>query len=318
MTPAALGKTLNFWDMGLSLNYAESWAAPQFSAAQVVIGTARPLFDSQKRLLHPSIALTIIDPARQFGLTADTALPQIALAALQQKVDVAAQGQSKVAALDAGFVQATETSTNTFVSSIAFRLPDGRVGLLTGLAPVDQWADFAPTFEQVRASAQLLKAANYPVPTLTTVLTRYDPGGLLFNAPDGWTSHTTASGLVLADPAVDQYIDGTGFANGPQLSLLTQAVPTTSGDLHVQFASLIGATGSDPLQDVNIGGNPGVMTTSQAPLINQTVTLVGVWSTDRKVITIFRWTAPLILSDSLRPVFLKILGTVRYGPRSGS
>jgi len=229
---------------------------------------------------------------------------------------VSRTGRTGVGGLDAEFVEVDQTQSNVHGLSIAFRLPDGRVGVLLGVSPIDQWAYFAPVLEQVRSSGVLIKTSSYPLPRPGTTVVTFAAGGLALTPPEGWKVDTMSGGsaLVMTDPATERFGDQSGFANGAQLALLAHATAADGADITAKFARIVQAAANSPIQKIDIGGRQAAMVVDRDPVTGQNITLIGVIALNQKTITVFRWTTPYSLTEVLRPTIDAIMASVKYRP----
>ncbi len=77
--PGPLNKTALYWDLGLSIKYPDNWATPFFTDGQMLLAATIEAVRSQP-ITQPIVAVRIIDPGRDLGLTKDATLEQIAIA----------------------------------------------------------------------------------------------------------------------------------------------------------------------------------------------------------------------------------------------
>jgi hypothetical protein len=307
---------LRYWDMGLSLIYPASWSAPQFSAGQALLhpeGAIAP----DGTLRGPAIALRIIDPVRDLDLPRDAPFAQIAIAvnvAPGETVAVPDIGNTLFAGLDAGYADIIDGVHGVAGQTVAFMLPDGRIGALVGAAPLDEWGEFAPTFGAILDSATLLRAtALLPLATPEYGITMtFAPGGIQFALPSEWVELVLdTSARLYHDRAITRYADDSGFANGPQLVIL--ASPLLESERTTPAAALeriIGARPGDRVAEVMAGGRPAAMRQSIDSATWQIITFVGIPSPDGRVLNVLRWTAPLMLTEAVQPVLDSLLASV--------
>ncbi|MCC7449756.1 MAG: hypothetical protein IT324_20215 [Anaerolineae bacterium] len=312
-TPGALTKTVYFWDLGVSMKYPENWVAPQFNAGQVVV-VSSPDAIRNRIVAQPIVALRIVDPLRELGLAKNATLDQIARAAgaSSSTARVTPGGNTSVAGQDAAYVNVSEDSVKLNSLSLAFRMPDGRVGVLIGVAPKDQWGDFAPTLENMRVSIALLKPTDFPLPEMGSDVRTYPQGGITFNTPKGWIDKDLGSNTrQYRDPALADYPDGSGYVNGPQLFAFGVPLPPGAA-LDAVLKPFVNARANDPVKSTTVGGQPALEILITNATTGQTVNYTGFASQDKTVLIVFRWTTPAILTDALRPTFESILKSVTF------
>jgi hypothetical protein len=260
----------------------------------------------------------IVDPVKQLGLSTTATLAQIALmVGGGQNTALDTQGTTSVAGLDAAYVGLIEGSANLYGQIYAFRMPDGRVGAVIGLAPLSIWANFLPTLDQIRAGMTLLKPAYFGALDVSSEESRLLPGGITFNYPKGWIDQgLDSSARLYRASTTSSYVDDSGFVNGPQL--MVRAVPLArDATLRTSLIQLIGSPSSEPGAAVTVGGQPGFQITFAEPGSGQSVNFVAVASQDKTAMIVFRWTTPGLLADALRPAFEAILRSVKFGPSLG-
>lgn len=319
-TPGPLTKTIAYWDLGLSIKYPDNWAAPQIVAGYLALAPSVEAARGQIQT-QPVVYARIADPVRDLRLPKEATLAQIAAAMnTGQGVIVSGGGGTKVAGLDAAYVELTENNQATYGRAFAFRMPDGRVGLIVGVTPADQWADFASTLDQMRAGISLLKATDFTVPVIGSGLSRLFPqAGVKIPLPDGWTDEDLGN-LVTArlyrNPLYEEYLDESGFANGPRLVLRSEKMPG-GVSLTEALRQLIKLGPGDKITMMTVGGFPAAMYSYTDHASGQIVIFIGFTSQNYEILTlnVFRWTVPGILSEVTRPVLATILdGTIFYSP----
>jgi len=318
-TPGALTKTLYFWDLGVSMKYPDNWVAPQFNAGQVVVESS-PDAIRNRIVAQPIVALRIVDPLRELGLSKNATLDQIARAASASSstAKVTPGGNTSVAGQDAAYVNVSEESVKLYSLSLAFRMPDGRVGVLIGVAPQDQWGDFAPTLENMRASMALLKPADFKLPEMGPDVRTFPQGGITFNLPKDWIEKDLGRNTrQYRDPTLADYPDGSGYVNGPQL--IAFGVPLSQGaSLDSVLKPFVNAQASDSVKSTTVGGQPALELLITNATTGQIVNYTGFASQDKTVMIVFRWTTPAILTDALRPTFESILKSVKFNAISAT
>jgi hypothetical protein len=309
---AALTAQVDYWDLGLRIAYPLGWSAPQFSAGQLALSPPGAVGEDGT-LLAPIVALRIFDPVADFELAKDATFIQIAAAvnvAPGQTVAMTSSGDTTIAGLDAGYADILDGETSQAGQTVAFMMPDGRYGALLAVAPLDVWADFAPTFSAIRQSAVLLLPADYQAPEAGDEV-EFSPGSVHLTLPAGWTAESVDdSAHLYGDPAHSAYMDGSGFANGPQLVILAQPRPA-EGTLAEALAAVIGESAGDVTGDVSVGERPAALRQTVDARSGQIIAFVGFEAADGATLNIFRWTTPGILRDASQPVLLAILASVR-------
>jgi hypothetical protein len=307
-TPGPLTKTADYWDLGLRITYPDNWSAPQFLSGQITL--AGSLAAMHGTTAEPVVAVRVADPVKGFQLPKNATLQQIAAAmSAGQGVTISSTGATNIAGLDAAFINLTENNATMYGQAVAFRMPDGRVGSMIGVAPMSMWADFAPIFDQMRQNAKLIKPADYTLPLTASQRVSFGPGGLSFNIPQGWIDKSLGGNAHLYRPdGLEDYLDDSGFVNGPQVVLLARPLAPGAA-IRDAMASMVNQ--GDTVADITVGGQPAVQITSSDESSGQTILFIGVPSQDKTVLNVFRWTAPGILVQALRPTLDSILQSVR-------
>lgn len=312
-TTAPIGSSAIYWDIGVSVKYPANWAAPLYGTGQMLLAPSVEA-TTHNPPTDPLVALQVAT-LEQIGATKDTTLEDITgiVSGKNRNHDATQrfQGKAQFAGLDAFFIDLEDPNAKIYEQTIAFRMPDGRIGWLIGLAPRDIWANFAPSFDQVRASGALLKPADYTVPKLGMV-ELYPQGGLSFNLPEGWINKDLGNGIKLYHHKDDlTYQDGSGYSNGPQLVLRVR--PLESGKNAADaLLQVVSGVDSKP-KEVSVGGQSGAQIGFTDPNSNQQVTFVSVPSQDKSVINILRWTVPTALSEVTQPLWNNLLSSVSFG-----
>jgi hypothetical protein len=300
-----------YWDVGLSINYPANWTAPGYSAGEMMIV---PSVSDTSRAppVNPVITVQAASPG-QLNATKDTSLDQILTVVSGATADTVqlAHNSTTLAGLDALFSILQDKKQDLFEETVAFRLPDARIGWIIVLIPGNLWGDWAPSIQTILGSAKLLTSADYPLPNSVSIPGRFAPGGLAFTLPDGWIGETVSDAVVYhADPT---YRDDSGFSNGPQL--VFRAVPLqANADVSGVLAQTLGVPPST-VQSITVGKMPGIngaQYTSVDPTTNQQVLFVAVPSADRTKLSILRWTTPAALVQVTRPVLNAILQSLTY------
>lgn len=321
-SPDSLENRVFFWDLGLTLNYPTNWGVAELGAGQLLLARSLP-YQANANLNQVIIVLRIVDPVRQLGLTKDATFQQIAIgvnitsANIQFRVDQS--GSALVAGLSAGYIAFTESTFGLTGTSVAFRVPDGRVGVLLGIGPVAEWAQFAPVFDKVRESALLLRPINYAVPQTSTGGTaiRFAQGGLRFTLPAGWQERDLGANVHLYLPSKQmEYVDTSGFSNGPQLSAVAYPMSGTSAQEALQ--QVIGTVNASKMQTLRIGTQNATTYTESDRYSGQAITFIGVTSADGRIFTVLRWTTPGMLTDVTKPLLDFILASIQFEPPSAT
>jgi hypothetical protein len=317
-TPGTLNKPALYWDLGLNVKYPENWAAPQFIDGQMIIA---PTLDAARGQTptQPVVAIRIVDPVKDLRLSKSASMEQIAAAiSAGQGVSISSSGPTKVAGLDASYINLTDDNAKLNGQAIAFRMPDGRVGVMIGVAPIGVWADFAPTFDQMRGKTALLKPAEYSLPDPNGPATSFPQGGISFTYPKGWIDHDLGGNTRLyRDSAVVEYLDDSGYVNGPQLVVIAESLPKDM-PLQTALGRVVKINPEDKVTEVMIGGQPGIQFSYTDRVSGQTVSYISFASQDRTVMIVMRWTVPGILTDAVRPILDAMLQSVKYGAISAT
>jgi hypothetical protein len=309
-TPGPLTKTADYWDLGLRIPYPDNWVTPQFLNGQMTLGGS--VNAMRGSAAEPVIAIRIVDPVKDFRLSKNATLQQIAAAmSAGQGVTISKTGPTSVAGLDAAFIDLTENRASMYGQAIAFRMPDGRVGSIIGVAPFEMWADFAPTFDKMRQTATLIKPTDFSVPQSGSTQANFPTGGLSFTLPQGWISKNLGGNAYLyRQNGMDEYLDDSGFVNGPQLVLLARRL-ASGVNLRTAMTSLVNV--GDKVSDTTVGGQPALLVTSADQTSGQVILFIGVPSQDKTVLNVFRWTAPSLVAQAVRPTLDAILQSVKFG-----
>lgn len=326
----ALTGSADYWDMGLRLSYPQGWKAPAIIAGQMLFAPD-PAEALRGSMVGPVIVLRIVDPVSEMGMPKHATFQEIAIAfnLNDKRLEVPNSGDASVAGMTAGFADLRDNERGLRGQSIAFMLPDGRYGLLLCLTPQTMWADFVPTFDKMRASAHILRPADYPAPVMGTVrVQQFVAGGLHWHVPQGWeTRDLSTSGQIGHAADGVEYADSSGFVNGPQLVLravsfatLNQTAtppttPTQAGqpDLRAALVTLLGATPAQAqrFKDVTLGaGLRAVQYETEHADTGQRVTFIGLSTREGSTFTVLRLTRPGSLVDVTRPLFDAILASV--------
>ncbi len=257
--------------------------------------------------INPLIEVQISTLA-QLNLRKEATLSEIASLVSHQSAAYIQQGSSTettFAGLDAVGLTLIDTPDNLLQQTVTFRLPDGRIGWMLGLGPLGNWADFAPSFDAMRASAVLISPTQYPVITLSPDAIHFAPGKLQFRLPASWIGATGKSGTALYHGAQDTlYQDGSGFANGAQLVI--QAQPMIKGqDAARNLIAVIGSGPTKP-ETITVGTasnpRPAARVIVNDPATQQQVIFIAVPSADQSTVSILRWTSPAGLTGVTQPL----------------
>lgn len=325
-TPVPLGNVLPYWDLGLQINYPTAWPAPRFITGQVFVSP--PADSTQHILKQPFIAMRIVDPINELGLVKDAPLSIIAAAgatATGIAADVVEAGPATLAGLEAAAVtltanfRASENETINLTGLVlATRMPDGRVGLLQGTAPTDQWSDFNFVTAEVVKSAVLLRPKDFPLPQFSGTKSTFPQGGVQFDLPAGWSDQPVPSADARRYHAasLQPYTDNSGYVNG--ISMEIGALPLNTGMSPKQaFLQFIQARSESAVTEVKVGGTlQGWELVAANPINNQVSILTAFGSKDGKMLNVLRWSVPGMLIGVTRPVYDRILSSVTLVDRS--
>ncbi|GAB4549914.1 MAG: hypothetical protein OHK0023_15150 [Anaerolineae bacterium] len=314
LNPFVLGEPYLMWDFGLEMRYPVSWSAPLHTLGQVIfapdatkIGTGQPN--------QPLVALGLIDPSN-YGLIKDAPFDEIAFAASRggdTPPTVVERDLTTFAGLDAGYVELEDEANQLRGRAIAFMLPDGRYAVFTWLAPIDQYATYLTVFSDIRLSATLIRPNRYTVPALGSTQTTFTAGQISFTLPQGWqATQLTESATRYADPDTLEYPDTSGFANGPQLVILTN--PLQDGlSVKDALAKLLEASESEAAQIelITLNGKQAASLIYNDVLFNQHVRFVAVPCHDGSLLCTLRWTSPGALQGVLSPLLENLLASVK-------
>ncbi len=312
-TPGPLNKTAQFWDLGLSAKYPDNWTAPQFIDGQMILGPTAAAGREQTPS-QPVVAFRIVDPVRDLRLSKSATLEQIAAAvSAGQSVTLSGSGATRIGGLDAAYVNLSDDSAKLSGQTIAFRLPDGRAGVMIGLAPLGVWADFAPTFDNLRGATALLKPADFSSPSTETQSSAFPQGGITFTCPKGWVDQDLGQNSRLyRDSGATEYLDGSGYVNGPQLVMIAESLPKDI-PLQAALSRVVRIAPEDKVTELTVGGQPGIQFSYTDRVSGHVVTYIAFASQDKTVMNVLRWTTPGILSEALRPTLDAILQSVKFG-----
>ncbi len=310
-TIAPLTASAAYWDVGLSIKYPANWIAPVYSAGEMLLVPGASDI-SRVPPVNPAITIQAATPAR-LNATKDTSLDQILTAVSGATADTVqlAHNATSIAGLDALFSIIQDKKRDVFEETVAFRLPDARIGWVIALAPGDKWGDYAPTLQSMLGSAALLTAADYHLPTSTNTPGRFAPGGLMFTLPDNWADQVVSDAVVYhADPT---YRDESGFSNGPQL--IFRAVPFPANAAAADILAQTLGVPKTAVQPVTVGKSPGIKGAQYAetdPTTSQQVLFIAIPSADHATLSVLRWTTPAALIQATRPLLDAILQSLAY------
>jgi hypothetical protein len=164
----------------------------------------------------------------------------------------------------------------------------------------------------MQKSAVLLKSTDYAVLPLGNTV-NFALGGITFAQPQNWLGKDFYGARVFHDAALTDYLDNSGFVNGPQLVVIARS---TRGFATVRdaIAQALTPVQGDVLSNITVGGQPAVELVSNDTATGQTITFVAFPSQDKTVLIIFRWTTPGLLAATVGPTFDAMLKSVTFGP----
>ncbi len=309
-TFAPVSASANYWDLGIALKYPSNWITPIYAAGQMML-VPTPEDATRQPPTAPIVELQFAT-LEQLHLDKTATLMQIAelVSGQTRTTKQFTSSSSTFAGLDAGAVLISDVTNNLAEEAIAFRAPDGRIGWLIALAPLDIWANFAPTFDTIRTTATLLRPHDYPAPTVS-VPTTFPLGGLTFLLPPDWKATSLSGGVTIYHSTSDfAYRDGSGFANGSQL--VVRALPLTEG---VSIAdALLDVIGSgDKPSAITIGTATGAQVIRTDASTGQQIHFIAFASQDGTILNVLRWTTPSALTDAAAPLLDSILKSVTLG-----
>lgn len=310
LPPLTSGAT--FWDMGIAILFPAGWI-PFYGTRQLLIA---PSADAtrQNPPKTPLISLQY-GTLEQLGLEKTATLQQIArvVSGASRDSTLIAESQATFAGLDAFSVAIQETTNSLLEQTIAFRMPDGRIGWLIGLAPTELWANFAPPLDSIRATGKLLRPSDYLVPS-TVRQVYFSEGDMTLTLPDGWVEQPVTKDARLYHALAElTYQDSSGVANGPQIvaSVFQKAPGQSASDVLRQ------TLGINPLRikvsELTVAGQPAALYVTTEQSTGQTMIFVAVSHSTRSSVTIFRWTTPAPLVDVTRPILDAFLRGASFG-----
>jgi hypothetical protein len=301
-----------YWDMGVSVQYPQSWQV-FYGAGQLLIAR-----DAEAtRANPPTEPLISLQYAtlEQLGMDKTATLEQIAgrVSRASGNTRAISAGKAAFAGLDAFYTIIEETSSNLLQQAVAFRMPDGRIGWLIGLAPRETWPNFLLTLDGVRESAKLTRSPEYPAATFG-VKTYFTQGDFTLTIPTGWVDQAVPNAPARLYHAQSDaaYVDGSGFANGAQLvvSAFPRVAATTIGEA---LGKSVGAPPNAKIDALTISGQPAAQYITIDPASGQQIIFTALEQPSRGALVIFRWTTPATLSQVARPTLDTILKQVEFG-----
>lgn len=312
--PFLLGDPYLMWDFGLEMRYPVSWNAPLHTLGQVLFAPDTTRL-SAGQPDQPVVALGLIDPSN-YGLIKDAPFDEIAFAASRGGATpptIIERDSTVFAGLDAGYVELEDEANKLRGRAIAFMLPDGRYAVFTWLAPIDQYATYLTVFSDIRVSATLIRPVRYTVPPLGSVQATFTAGKLSFTLPQGWqATQLTESATRYADPSTPEYPDTSGFANGPQLVILTNPLEAGTSPKDALIKLLEASEGEAAQIDlITLNGKQAASLIYNDVLFNQHVRFVAVPCSDGKLLCTLRWTSPGALQGVLTPLLDGLLASVK-------
>ena len=302
-----------YWDLGVSVKYPDNWIAPLYDSGHMLLVPTKNDVARQPPV-NPIVELQFATLA-QLHFTKEATLAQIVAYVSGQTATTKPLNvhTSQFAGLDASLIDLEDAQNQLEEETIAFRMPDGRIGWLLGLGPSSTWGDFITTFDAIRASGMLLKPTAYNVLQPNTNAT-FAQGGLTFSIPATWKSQSLGSSVTLynSDTA---YNDSSGFANGPQL--VVRALPLGKAQSLADALTQVIGTTTKPT-DMTVGNQPAVQVITSDAHTGQQIIFIATASQDKSVLNVLRWTTPAPLSEVTRPLLDTILKSVTFGTVASS
>jgi hypothetical protein len=314
--PNALTNSITYWDAGIALNYPAAWQSPLFTIGQLLLCTD-PLAVMAGKIEQPVVALRLIEPTLEFGMPKGSDLVEIAIGVnlmVGSTLKVRESGPVNLAGLDAGFIEFENLELRLYGQTFVALLPDGRYLAFSGVSPVDQWANFAAVFFEIRLSARLVSARDVTAPPLSDESVTFKAGGLQFNMPQGWRAEALASDGKLMSyraPESQLYAEG-GLANGAQL-VLTVVDRFAPEDVTFRQKALrtFDLNDSAPLSEEQIGGRPALRYEEFSPITQQHIVSLIVERGDGQYVAI-RWSSPLMFYTAYQPLFRALMQSFRF------
>src|SRR5262249_16016240 len=159
---------------------------------------------------------------------------------------------------------------------------------------------------------------DYTIPDSGGLLSTFPQGGITLIYPRGWIDKDLGENSRLyRDSAAVEYLDGSGYVNGPQLVLCGEPMPRDMS-LQPPLSRLVKIGPEDKARDIAVGGQPGIAFAYSDRVSGQVVTYASFASQDKSVLIVLRWTVPGILADLLKPTRDAILASVKFGPVSAT
>lgn len=312
--PNALSNSVTYWDVGIALSYPAAWRMPLFTNGQMLL-SADPFAVLEGKIEQPVVALRLIEPTVEFELPKGSDLVEIAVnvnLTVGDSLIVRESGLATFAGLDAGFVEVENPERKLYGQTFVALLPDGRYIAFSGIAPSDQWANFAQIFFELRRSVGLRSARDVSAPPLSAERLTFAAGGLEFSPPQGWRAEPIANGLTAyRAPESQPYIEG-GLANGAQLVLgALNNLPPADGDFRQKALRLLDLPDSAPLSEERIDGRLTLRYEEFSPISQQHIASLIVDRGDGRYVLI-RWSSPLMFYTAHQPLFAALVQSIRF------
>lgn len=316
-----LEKNAAYWETLIQISYPAAWPPPVYTVGQMLLApdTAAAL---RGEITGPVIVIRLVDPVNELFLQKDATFEEIALSLILtpgRNFQIPDRQETTFAGLPGAFVRfearaGDDESKTLFGIATVAMLPDGRYVAMIVTVPADQWGNFLTTSEAISASVKLLTPGGFPAPTLEGATPRtFTAGGLRFALPTHWTESAVGESAALyADPALPAYADQSGYSGGPLIVLQALPIaPTQTVTAALTELAALTPEEAAKMGTVEIDGARGVQVQFSDAGAGQTVTLTAIPSRDGRVLNVFRFTAPEVLSDVLKPFFEGVLATVR-------
>lgn len=322
--PPMLDQALNYWDLGLSIRYPSGWAAPRFTSGQAFLSP--PITADTNPLTQPLLALRIVDPVFDLRLAKDATLDLIAISAVGStpnvKFTIVEASASTLAGMEAFAARLSgevtlEAATKITLTSqvVSFRMPDGRVGVLQGIAPQDQWAEYGIVVSAIIDGATLIRPKDYPIAPAALRVFQLPAVNVSFTLPSAWVEvpQTGLPASLFSEAGQAPYEDQTRYVNGP--ALLTLLIPLEQGQTYkAALEQFLQGESKQALQTeaITVGDNiPAARVITGDPLTSQLITFVGFASRDGKGLIVLRWTVPFMLSVVTAPLWDGLLASIK-------
>lgn len=314
--PNALTNTITYWDAGIALSYPAAWQVPLFTIGQLLL-CADPLPVMEGKIEQPIVALRLIEPTVEFGMPKGSDFTEIAIGVnlmVGSTLRVRESGNATFAGLDAGFIEFESPELQLYGQTFVTLLPDGRYLAFSGVSPIDQWANFAAVFFEIRLSARLVSARDVTAPPLSDESITFEAGRLQFRMPQGWRAEMVAGGGQIMSYRAPQsllYAEG-GLANGAQLVLarLDRFAPEDA-TLRQKALRAFDLSDSAPLSEEQIGGRPAMRYEEFSPITQQHIASLLVDRGNGRYILI-RWSSPLMFYTAYQPLFKALIASMRF------